>query len=108
MRVFLLKTCDTCRRALRELRQAGHDPAVVELREEGIPAADLARFLDAFGAELVNRRSTTWRQLSEAERARPPLELLTRHPTVMKRPVIEANGQLFLGWNADTRRALLG
>jgi arsenate reductase len=44
--------------------------------------------------------------LDEAARARPPLELLAEHPTLMKRPVIERDGSLHLGWAKDVQAAL--
>jgi len=108
MQIFSLKSCDTCRKAIRELRAAGHHVAVIDIREPGVTPQDLVRFYRALGDNLVNRRSTTWRALSASERAQPPLELLANHPTLMKRPVIDANGQLFLGWGPDVRNALLG
>ncbi|MDJ0824719.1 MAG: ArsC/Spx/MgsR family protein [Rhodobacter sp.] len=108
MRMYGLRTCDTCRKAERALRAAGHDPEVVDVRTDGVPGAELRRFLDRFGEAMINRRSTTWRGLSEAERAGGPLKLLARHPTVMKRPVIEADGQLYLGWGKEVQNSLLG
>ncbi|WP_212524035.1 ArsC/Spx/MgsR family protein [Actibacterium sp. MT2.3-13A] len=108
MRLYGLKTCDTCRAARRALAAAGREPDEVDVRGDGVPEADLRRFLDAFGEALINRRSTTWRGLSEAERAGDPLTLLTAHPTLMKRPVIEADGRLYLGWGKDVQDKLLG
>lgn len=104
MKLYGLKTCDTCRKALKSLgKVAFHD-----LRADGLPK-DVAQAAYArFGADLVNRRSTTWRQLSEAERARDPLALLADHPTLMKRPLIDDDGTLHLGWGKDTQDALLG
>jgi len=55
---------------------------------------------------LLNTRSTTWRGLDEAERAKDPLSLLAAHPTLMKRPLIDRNGELFLGWTKDVQAAL--
>ena len=108
MRFFGLKTCDTCRKALAALRAGGIAPVVVDVRADGIDRADLARFHAAFGEALINRRSTTWRSLTEEERAGDPLDLLAAHPTLMKRPVIEADGQLYLGWGKDVQSSLLG
>ena len=51
---------------------------------------------------MVNRRSTTWRGLDEAARAGDPVRLISAHPTLMKRPVIEDGGVLTLGWDAET------
>lgn len=102
-----LKTCDTCRTALKALAAAGHDVTFRDVRAEPLEAATIARFLDAFGEDLVNRRSTTWRGLSETERGASSAELLTLYPTLMKRPVIERDGQLWLGWSKDVQAALL-
>jgi arsenate reductase-like glutaredoxin family protein len=104
--VFGLKACDTCRAAVKALEAAGRDVRLVDVRAEPLDDAARARFLDAFGEALVNRRSTTWRGLSEAERTRAPEALLADHPALMKRPVIEAGGALYLGWDAAVKGAL--
>jgi len=108
MKIFSLKTCDTCREAIKALGASGADLIVVDVRSQGVSRSDLVRFHTEFGDALINRQSTTWRGLSQNERARDPVELLADHPTLMKRPVIEANGQLYLGWKADVQNALLG
>ncbi len=103
MRFFGLKSCDTCRQALAALRRAGHEPVVTDVRGDGITASDIARIVDTFGPEAVNRASATWRALSDDERNLPVAELLARHPTVMKRPVIEAEGVWTIGWDSASR-----
>ncbi len=102
MRLFGLKTCDTCRKALKSFP----DAEFVDVRVDGVPGEVMGRALAEFGERLVNTRSTTWRELSEDDRARSPADLLAAHPTLMKRPLIEQDGQLYLGWDAKTRSAL--
>ncbi|MGR3758941.1 ArsC/Spx/MgsR family protein [Roseobacteraceae bacterium NS-SX3] len=102
MRIFGLKNCDTCRKALKQLP----DFRLVDVRNDGIPDDLLQAAFDTFGGKLLNSRSTTWRNLDEDERTRPPLELLREHPALMKRPLIEKDGQLYLGWGKDTQQAL--
>lgn len=108
VKVYGIGNCDTVRAAMRELAAAGLGPELVDIRAEPVEAADLERFLQAFGEALVNRRSATWRGLSEAERGLDPVRLISAHPTVMKRPVIEARGRLTLGWGPEARAAWLG
>lgn len=108
MKIYSLASCDTCRKALKALRAAGHDPLVIDLRADGLAPADLAALAAAFGPGLVNRASMTWRQLDDAARAQEPAELVANHPTVMKRPAIVHDGRWYLGWGDDTRAALLG
>jgi arsenate reductase len=98
-----LKSCDTCRKAIKTLQGLGHCVTYVDVRADGIGADKLAEFQGEFGNSLINTRSTTWRNLSEGERARPALQLLAEHPTLMKRPVIIAGDALYLGWGKDVQ-----
>lgn len=107
MRIWGLKTCDTCRKAAKELRAEKDDLEVIDVRADGVEPADMARFFEAFGDALVNKRSTTWRELDDDTRAGDPVALMLAHPTLMKRPVIEDQGDLILGWGADVRARLL-
>lgn len=102
MQLFGLKTCDTCRKALKSLPEA----AFVDVRTDGVPTEVLARAHAQFGDALVNTRSTTWRNLGDAERAKPALSLLAEHPTLMKRPLINKDGTFYLGWGKDVQAAL--
>jgi len=103
MKIYHLKTCDTCRKAIKALRAAGHEPELIDVRADGVGIAALEKFEAEFGFEaLVNKKSTTWRGLTEAQKSElsreTAIELLLAHPTLMKRPVIENNGALSLGW----------
>ncbi|GAA6164926.1 hypothetical protein NBRC116590_26300 [Pelagimonas sp. KU-00592-HH] len=102
MKIYGLKNCDTCRKALKSLEGA----VLVDVRAEGVPADVMKKAFAEFEGALVNTRSTTWRGLDEAERARPALELLADHPALMKRPLIEKDGQLYLGWGKDVQSSL--
>lgn len=105
--IYGLKTCDTCRKARRAAEKAGRDVKFVDVRETPLAPETRSRFLEAFGQELVNRKSTTWRGLSEEERSRDAETLLAEHPTLMKRPVIDGE-TLTLGWTTDVQAAHLG
>ncbi|PIE12816.1 MAG: arsenate reductase [Rhodobacterales bacterium] len=105
MKLYGLKNCDTCRRALKALQAAGHDVALVDVRNEPIDRADLERWHAQFGAALLNRRSTTWRTLDEAQRQQDPVSLLQEHPALMKRPVVVNDaGEMSLGWDQAAQR----
>lgn len=102
MIIYGLKTCDTCRKALKSLP----DAVFRDVRADGIPDDLLERAFAQFGSSLLNTRSTTWRGLDENERAHAPLTLLAQHPTLMKRPLIDTGDALFLGWTPEARAAL--
>ena len=108
LKLFGLKSCDTCRKALKELAAAGWSPEVIDVRADGISNADLAVILQKFGDKALNRASTTWRNLSEADKAAAPEALLSMHPTLLKRPVIEHEDTWTIGWKADAKTIWLG
>ena len=106
MIVYGIKTCGTVQKALAALSAAGKAPVLRDIRKEPLTEAELAEFCAAFGEKLLNRSSTTWRGLSEAERDQPMAELLAAHPTLMKRPVIRG-AALTLGWDAAAQAVQL-
>lgn len=107
--IFHLKNCDTCKKAIKILDAAGHVLTKIDVRADGVSKDDLARFAEAVGYEaLLNTRSTTWRGLSDADKAdvdlAKALELLAEHPTLMKRPVIiDADGDITVGWTKEVK-----
>lgn len=103
-----LKTCDTCRKALKELAAANIQTNVRDVRSDGVPPELVTSLLATHGDTVViNRKSTTWRGLDEAERNGDPVALLATHPTLLKRPVILAeDGSSHIGWNGDVKVAL--
>lgn len=107
MQIYGLKTCDTCRAALRDLVAAGHAVELVDLREVPMAPDLRARALAMFGEALLNRRSTTWRALPVTARDAAPEELLAAHPALMKRPLIVAGDVMVLGWDGAAKAALL-
>lgn len=107
--LYGLKNCDTCKKAIKALEAAGKAPVFIDIRAEADLPAKLPVWLEAAGAEiLINRRSTTWRSLSEAERGGAAAALLIENPTLIKRPVIETDGEVFIGWAKPVSDRLTG
>jgi len=107
MKIFGLKNCDKCRLALKKLSGSGVNVSLVDVRSDGISVERLEGFYKKFGSELVNKRSTTWRNLPEDEKTQDIIPLLVKHPALMKRPIINSNDKIELGWNKDVERRLL-
>ncbi len=108
MKIYHLKTCDTCRKAIKALRAAGHDPQLHDVRADGL-THDIVDILEtALGFEvLVNKKSTTWRGLDDTVKSgltrEVAIPLLVENPTLMKRPVIENDGVYTIGWAKDVQ-----
>ncbi|HMU89156.1 MAG: Spx/MgsR family RNA polymerase-binding regulatory protein [Pseudomonadales bacterium] len=100
-----IKSCDSCRAALRWLRDHGVAHQFRDLRQDAPQRTELVVWLERLGPELLNRKSSSWRQLPESLRidvdADRTIELLLGNPTLMKRPLLEWSGGLLLGFDPD-------
>lgn len=106
--IYGLKNCDTCKKAIKAIEASHHEASFIDIRAEADLTEKVPLWLDAVGAEtLVNRRSTTWRALDEASRERAMgadgASVLIENPTLIKRPVIEAEGEVTVGWTKDVQ-----
>ena len=104
LHVYGISNCDTCRSTLKWLETRNVPHTFHDFRVDGLPRDLLETWLASSHAPyLLNKRSTTWRQLSEEERQaaeNDPLELFLAHPTLIKRPVItDGNTILDIGFS---------
>jgi arsenate reductase-like glutaredoxin family protein len=106
--VYGIPTCDTCRQALKALKAAGRAAVLRDVRAEPLSEAEWAELVAEFGDRLVNRSSASYRSFSPFLREAEAEAQLAAQPTVMKRPVIRADGRLFLGWGPEVQAALTG
>ena len=101
--IYGIKQCDTCRKALKWLTAQGIEHRFHDFRSDGLDAQLLRDWLNsAYSAKLVNRRSTSWRQLSDEQRqyeGEAQLQLLLEFPTLIKRPVFVADDIMAVGFN---------
>lgn len=106
--VYHLKTCDTCRKAIKALQAKGHALTLIDVRADGLDNAFLGELVESHGWETVlNRRSTTWRSLPDADKDKvdndKAVALMGEHPTLLKRPVIVSDSQTTIGWSKDVQ-----
>ncbi len=102
--LYGIPNCDTVRKARRWLDQHDIDYQFHDFREQGLDAATVGRWLDELGWEaVVNRRSTTWKQLDPATREgmdRATAQgCILEHPTLVKRPVLDTGRDRHLGFS---------
>lgn len=98
MIIYGIKNCDKVRAAMKQATAAGQSPQLHDFRVDGIDAELVSRMLqDIDLSQLLNKRSTTWKQLDEATRAAVDVAVLVAHPTLIKRPVVWVNDQFQIG-----------
>ena len=101
--LYGLKNCDTCRKATKWAEAEGIPYTFTDFKKDGLDPAKLESWINAVGWEtLLNKRSTTWRGLSDDEKQNPTSEtakaLMRKHPTLIKRPVIESDTGVSVGF----------
>ena len=106
MILYGISTCDTCKTALKALERAGHAVIFRDIRKEPLNTAEIDALVTEFGGRLINKQSTTYRSFSDFLRESEPEAQIAAQPTVMKRPVIQAD-RWYLGWDAEVQSALL-
>ncbi len=104
--LFGIPNCDQIRRARAWLDERGVAYTFHDFKRAGLDAQALDGWLAAAGAErLLNRKGTTWRKFSDAERARADSAagaraLLIANPSLIKRPVLDIDGSITVGFDA--------
>jgi Spx/MgsR family transcriptional regulator len=98
-----IKTCDSVRKARKWLDANGVQYTYHDLREDGLDKAALEAWVSSLGWEvLLNKRSTTWKQLSDDDRKdldeAKVIMLLLAHPTLIKRPVLITKSGIMVGF----------
>jgi arsenate reductase len=103
--------CDTVKKARAWLDGHGIGYVFHDYKKEGADPTKLAAWSDAAGWEaLLNRRGTTFRALDAADKAdidrSKAIRLMQAHPSLIKRPVVEYEGGVLVGFDPGAWGAL--
>lgn len=78
-----------------------------DYKKEGISKEKLEEWCNKAGWELIfNKRSTTWRELLEAEQKKitnqdVAIRIMIKQNSIIKRPVLEFNSKLLVGFKEE-------
>ncbi len=104
--VYGIKNCDSVKKARAWLETRHIEYRFHDYRSDGLDAVLLQSFIDRLGLDTVlNQRSTSWRQLSEAQKldlhAEKALQLMLSTPALIKRPIVDTGDKLIAGFNPE-------
>lgn len=110
--LYGIQQCDTVRKAKKWLQQQPIEFVFHDFRKDGLDAALLEQMESSLGWEkMLNKRSTTWKQLSEDERGSinrdNAKQLMLSHPTLIKRPVLDTGNEWLIGFSESSYQAAL-
>lgn len=91
------------KKAMKWLEAKGIEYEFHDYKKSGIDQVHLEQWLEqAAWDELINRRGTTWRKLSEEDKEgidnTKAIDLMIANTSLIKRPVLDINGRIHLGF----------
>ncbi|OCW58033.1 ArsC family reductase [Hoeflea olei] len=106
MTIYGIKNCDTMKKARAWLADHGVEARFHDYKTEGIDRASLERWCAQAGWETVlNRAGRTFKMLPEASKQdldqHAAIDLMLAQPSMIKRPVLEADGRLLIGFKPE-------
>lgn len=113
MKVYGIKNCNTVAKALSWLKENQIDFEFHDFKKLGISESKLKEWADQLGWEaLINKRGTTWKKLdAETQNSivteESAFAILEQNTSMIKRPVIETDDNLLLGFDEEKYNAML-
>ena len=105
-KIYGIKNCDTMKKAITWLSENNVDFEFHDYKKSGISQDKIQEWLTQKPWEvLINRAGTTWKKLSDEEKATDEIsatKLMMAKPSMIKRPIIENDKIVVMGFNSDT------
>jgi Spx/MgsR family transcriptional regulator len=104
--LYGIKNCDTMKKARAWLDARGMPYAFHDYKAQGIDQARLASWSQKVGWEtLLNRAGTTFRKLPDVDKTgldeAKALALMLDQPSMIKRPVLDLDGRILVGFKPE-------
>lgn len=104
--IYGIKNCDTMKKAFKWLDDNHIAYVFHDFKKDGFERDVIERAIQLHGWEtVINRRGTTWRKLSDAQKdamdAHKAVDLAEEMPSIVKRPVLVNNADIQVGFSAD-------
>jgi len=100
IKIYGIKNCDSVKKAQKYLINHNIDFEFIDFRQNPIDEKTLQGFVDKVGWEkLINKRSTTYRSFTDAEKKNITLVLTLKNPTLIKRPVLVTGDNITVGFS---------
>lgn len=105
--IYGISNCDTVRKAKKWLEQHNIPYEFQDFRKDGLNPILLRKWVEDLGFEaLVNKRSTTWRNLPQETKDNfnelLAIAVMEDQPTLIKRPILEFEDQRLVGFSDKT------
>lgn len=104
--IYGIKACDTMQKARAWLEARGVDYDFHDYKTQGVTRGQLEAWARQLGWEiLLNRAGTTFRKLPDADKQgvteAKAITLMLGQPSMIKRPVLDVDGELIVGFKPE-------
>lgn len=111
--IYGIKNCDTMKKAFAWLESHRVAYDFHDYKKAGVTKAQLTQWCRAAGWETVlNRAGPTFRKLPDADKENltqdKVIVLMIGNPSMIKRPILDRNGTLEIGFKPERYTALFG
>lgn len=101
--LYGIKNCDTVKKARDWLDKNNITYRFHDFRADGLSEAQVHLWVTELGLDtLVNKRSTTWKELDESSKNNfnptSAPKIVAANPTLIKRPLLDTSKQKYVGF----------
>ena len=112
VKIYGIPNCDTMKNARRWLEANGIEYDFHDYKKLGVPEKNLKAWVQKAGWEtILNKRGTTWRKLDDELKHnidnKSAITIMLGNPSIIKRPVLESNQLLLIGFKEDEYKQLI-
>lgn len=101
--LYGIKNCDIVKKARDWLSEKNINYRFHDFRVDGLTEQQVTAWINELGLEtLVNKRSTTWKELDEKTKTnfseKNAALIIAENPTLIKRPLLDTDKQKYVGF----------
>lgn len=107
VKVYGIPNCDIIKKASSWLKNNDVVYEFHDYKKEGITVTKLKEWCGKMEWEKIfNKRSSTWKELAaatsvEVNNSKEAIAVMMKNTSIIKRPIIEVNGEVVIGFNEN-------
>lgn len=113
LKVYGIPNCNTVKKAINWLNQHQIAFEFIDFKKKGVDEVQLHQWATQTGWQIIlNKKGTTWRTLDAGTQdsiidLESSIKLMIAKPSVIKRPIIEKEGRIVVGFDEQTYQVFL-
>ncbi len=106
IKLFGIPNCDSIKKSKKWLEENNIEFEFHDYKKQGVSEKELRSWVKQVGWEvLLNKRGTTWRKLDvsvkDSINEKSAIQVMRNNPSIIKRPVLNTNGVITVGFKTE-------